>query len=224
MRVRCAEGFAPPRYQGRTPRYETAGRTAGVVTSSRRATQFPQHPRVEPEPSSCLRAAACPPTRSGRRTSGRGTPSPTPLRLASRLRLSAGPLCTRKEQPMKRTLLVIVLWLAICALARGQSCNGGQAGVTYYQLAPVQPAPITYVFAVPPVIEYAQPSWQPPIAVAVSSGSWQPAYTLPRVHYVKQPAVYCRVPLPTASARQPATFASGYSGGYATGWSAACTT
>jgi hypothetical protein len=32
MRVRCAEGSAPPRCQGRTPREGTAGRTAGVVT------------------------------------------------------------------------------------------------------------------------------------------------------------------------------------------------
>jgi hypothetical protein len=37
MRVRCAEGSAPPRCQGRTPREETAGRTAGVSTPFRKS-------------------------------------------------------------------------------------------------------------------------------------------------------------------------------------------
>ena len=37
MRIRCAEGSAPPRYQERTPREETAGRTAGVVTSFKKS-------------------------------------------------------------------------------------------------------------------------------------------------------------------------------------------
>src|SRR5262249_59842205 len=48
MRIRCPGGLAPLRCRRRTPRWDTAGRTAGAVGLSEAATQPHRRLRVAP--------------------------------------------------------------------------------------------------------------------------------------------------------------------------------